>query len=218
MRRGIALILSFVGLALLAAPANASYHWMKISEVSGGSADDSGDFIELQMFAAGQNFLSGHHLFLYDACGLVLKDIPLSTLTGPAPSQTTVLVGDAAGIAGGVSADIVAAPPFNVPEAGGAVCFPDGAPPDCVAWGNFAGPLPAAVGTNAAALVAGQSLTRSIAPGCATLLEETDDTDNSATDLALTTPSPRPFPVAPTETACAARTGTGRRRRRRRSR
>ena len=54
------------------------------------------------------------------------------------------------------------------------------------------------------ALVAGQSLTRSISPGCATLLEETDDTDNSATDLALPTPSPRPFPVAPTETASPA--------------
>jgi len=47
------------------------------------------------------------------------------------------------------------------------------------------------------------SLERSIAPGCPTLLEAGDDTDNSSADFTLAAPSPRNNATTPTETACA---------------
>ena len=56
---------------------------------------------------------------------------------------------------------------------------------DCVSWGAFSGPPTLPAGEPAPALSSGQSLTRSIARGCATLLEAGDDTDDSAADFAL---------------------------------
>jgi hypothetical protein len=84
--------------------------------------------------------------------------------------------------------------------------FP-GTPIDCVSWGTFSGNnspnFPAgAAGAAAGALNVGQSLTRSITPGCPTLLEVSDDTNSSAADFFLTTPSPRNNGVFPTETGC----------------
>ena len=56
----------------------------------------------------------------------------------------------------------------------------------------------------------GSSITRSIAPGCATLLEASDDTDDSATDFAVTSDkTPRPNSVTPTEKACGGGGGGG---------
>jgi hypothetical protein len=81
------------------------------------------------------------------------------------------------------------------------VCF---ANIDCVAWGNFTGVgLPSPPGTPAPAIPDGSSLTRSIAPGCPTLLESGDDTNSSAADFAVTAPSPRNNATVPTEIACA---------------
>jgi hypothetical protein len=48
------------------------------------------------------------------------------------------------------------------------------------------------------------ALRRSITAGCATALEPSDDTDNSAADFAVTTPNPRPNSVLPTETTCGS--------------
>jgi hypothetical protein len=52
------------------------------------------------------------------------------------------------------------------------------------------------------------ALRRSITRGCATLLDPSDDNDNSAEDFAITSPLPRPNSVPPTEQACTAG-GTG---------
>ncbi len=127
-------------------------------------------------------------------------------MPGAAPTQTTILIGDAAGIAGGVSPDI--ATPMTIPAAGGAACFPMPRPPTASPGARSPGRC-RAVAPNAPALAAGQSLSRSIAPGCATLLESADDTDSSAADFALGAPTPRPSSVAPTETACGAGGGGG---------
>jgi hypothetical protein len=77
-------------------------------------------------------------------------------------------------------------------------------PLDCVSWGAFPNTPGVLAGTNAApgGIPIGQSLTRSIAPGCPTLLEDADDTDDSATDFSLTVPTPRRNSVPPTETPC----------------
>ncbi len=99
---------------------------------------------------------------------------------------------------------------LNLSPAGGAVCWIEGSPPDCVAWGAFTGPLPAhvpalKVGNPASpgGVAAGMALRRSIAKGCATLLDPpaTDDSDDSATDFAEVEPSPRNNSVAPTESS-----------------
>ena len=82
-------------------------------------------------------------------------------------------------------------------------------PPTASRWGTFSGSLTPPVAPNAPALAAGQSLSRSIAPGCATLLESADDTDSSAADFALGVPTPRPSSVTPTETACGGGGGGG---------
>jgi hypothetical protein len=64
-------------------------------------------------------------------------------------------------------------------------------------------------GTPAPALVSGMALGRSIAPGCSTLLEPGDDTNDSATDFSLTTPNPRRNSVTPTEMPCTPGGGGG---------
>ena len=63
-------------------------------------------------------------------------------------------------------------------------------------------------GTPAPALTSGMALRRSIAPGCPTFLEPSDDTDNSAMDFSAATPNPRSNSVTPAETPCAS-TGGG---------
>lgn len=46
------------------------------------------------------------------------------------------------------------------------------------------------------------ALRRTISPGCPTLLEPTDDSDDSAADFSPASPLPRPNSVAPGETRC----------------
>ena len=64
-------------------------------------------------------------------------------------------------------------------------------------------------GTPAPALTSGMALRRSIVAGCPTMLEPSDDTDNSATDFSAATPNPRSNAVTPTETPCAPAGGGG---------
>ena len=194
-----------------AAPASAIFHLVKIREVSPETSEPANDaFIELQMYFAGQNSVSTHTIRIHNAAGTMVTQ---RILSGPDPasgqSQRTILIGDTGvpgrdftinGLSDGPSGTI---PLDN--GAGGAVCF-DETLIDCVSWGSFnnAGSMAGIpVGTNAPAIPAGSSLTRSIARGCATLLENGDDTDNSAADFSVTARTPRPNSTAPTETACA---------------
>jgi hypothetical protein len=89
--------------------------------------------------------------------------------------------------------------------AGGAVCW-DVSLLDCVSWGGFqdAPGLPTGNPAAASGIPDGQAIRRSIAPGCPTLLEAADDSNDSATDFALAAPMPRPNSLAPVETACQA--------------
>ncbi len=205
MRRGMACAVVLVGLLALPAGAHANHHLMVISEVhpgTGALADDA--FIELQMYSAGQNVVSGQHISYYDSSG---ANTPFSMFIANPPNaqnQRTILVGDTA----------VASPDLldtnlddDLRGSGGAACFESTvfpSPIDCVAWGAFTNTATLPVGNPAPAIPSGQSLTRSIAPGCATLLEQADDTDDSLADFALTAPSPRPNSVAPTEEACGS--------------
>jgi hypothetical protein len=210
----IATVLALSGaLALLAAaPAAATFHLNMIREVSPETAPGAGDaFVELQMYAPGQNFVSAHTVRFYNAAGDTVHN---RALLGPNPangeSQRTILIGDT-GVPGrdftiaGMSSEIA----FT--GAGGAICF-DESLIDCVSFGSFnnGGSMAGLnVGTAAPAIPAGSSLTRSIARGCATLLDLPDDTNDSSADFTLTSRTPRPNSGTPTETACGGGGGGG---------
>jgi hypothetical protein len=203
VRKGIALTLAVAGLALLAPPASANFHLMSIRELATNPTGPDSSFIELQMYSSGQNFVNTHTVNFYTDSGGVLASFALTADVANGANQSRILVGDTG---------TTVTPDFTYPMFGDAVSFsgPGGAACfdniDCVAWGNFNNtsgtPLPSPTGTPAAAIPNGSSLNRTIAPGCATLLEAGDDTNDSATDFSLGTPSPNNNTNPPTETAC----------------
>jgi hypothetical protein len=206
----IALATVLVLSALLPSAASASFHEMKVREVFPG-AGTSG-YVELQMYAAGQNLVTGHDITTYNAAGAQIDDFEFPGIVSNGQSQRTILVGGSA--IPGATADFVdgdIATALSTTSGGGAVCF-DAIPVDCVAWGAFAGfsgPPPGVVGTPAPAIPADTALVRSIALGCATLLEADDDTDVSNADFSLEPPNPRPNTLTPTETPCNGGGGGG---------
>jgi hypothetical protein len=214
-RVALAASLALAGLAFSAAPAQAIFHLMKIREVypgtSGATHNDA--FIELQMFAAGQNFVAGHEVTTYGPAGGTPHSYPIPGNVPNGESQRTILIGGSA--VGDSDADFqdVGLGPAISPS-GGAVCFPDAEPPDCVSWGNFTGNAslpPPGAGTPVApaGIPDGSSIERSIAPNCPTLLENADDTNDSLTDFGIAAPTPRNNATAPTETPCTGGGGGG---------
>lgn len=213
-RIGFSVVLMLAGLAFAAAPAQAIFHFMKIREVhEGGGA--SADYVELQMYAGGQNFVSGHYLVAYDGGGNQFG--PAYQFPADAPNgqnQSTILAADMGGPIG-VTPDFVIPTTNFLVGTGGSVCFIDTLPSagiDCATWGPTTMPpttSPSPVGTPAPAMSAGEALERTIAPNCPTFLEDADDTNNSLADFALAPPSPRNNATPPTETACGPGGGAG---------
>jgi hypothetical protein len=195
-----------------ASPANATFHEMSIREIYPGGADNA-SYVELQMWAAGQEFVATHRLIAYNADGSVNEEFAFASSVANGANQSTILVADTNY---GIVFDERPAPDesdedLNLSPAGGAVCWIEGSPPDCVAWGDFEGPLPAhlpplKVGNPASpsGVSPGKALRRSIAKGCATLLDApgVDDSDDSATDFSEVEPSPRNNATVPSEIQC----------------
>jgi len=185
--------LAALAAALVWAPsAQATFHLMKIREVYPGSAaHPSSGYVELQMYAAGQSFVAGRALTVYNAAGTATGTFTFSSDVANAANQQTILIGDS-GVqsAFGVAPDLSVAG-IGISPAGGAACWAGSI--DCVSWGNFAGTTPSASGSPAdpSGIPDGKALRRTIEPGCPTLLEEGDDTNASATDFSDATPSPR---------------------------
>jgi hypothetical protein len=215
--RWLAAMLGLAMLALLAtaSPAFATFHLIKVREIYAGANNDS--YVELQMFAPGQNLLGGHSMTVYNASGALVHSSTFAGSVAKSANQQTVLIGDT-GVQGafGIAPDLVD-PNLSIAAAGGAACWnAGGIPADCVAWGNFSGgaALQAATGTSAgspaspAGITAGKAIRRTIAPGCPTLLEESDDSNNSAADFAEVAPAPRNNTSAITETTCAGAPNT----------
>jgi len=184
---------------LLAAPASATFHLMKVREVYPHGAES---YVELQMLDNAENQVGGHHLVMYNPDGTVLQDFTMPHSVSPnSRTNATILIAGpdyATAFPTGPAPDEADAE-MNLSPSGGAVCWLEGEPPDCVAWGDFTGPLPThspplVVGSPASpsGVTAGMALRRSIAGGaCATRLEAADDTDDSATDFSEQTPDPR---------------------------
>jgi hypothetical protein len=201
----VALVLC--GVLLLPTTAAATFHEMSIREVYPGSAaQPESEYVELQMWSPGQNFVSGHSLRTYDSEGHTTSTATFGTdLPGGANQSTILIATPAAESTFGVAADL-GLNANKLDPIGGAICWES---LDCVSWGNFSGSLPGPAGSPATptGIPDGMALRRTITPGCATLLEATDDHDNSAADFSAVFPSPRPNSVAPSERACAASGG-----------
>jgi hypothetical protein len=204
-----ALVVGLTG--LLAPSAAATYHENLIREVHEGNGT-TGDYVELQSFAAGQNLVAGKHIVSYDAGGGVLTNYIIPSNVANGANQATILVAHDGSTPG---ADFIAGTDLNVDNTGGTVCFTDGAIAvglDCVAFdgsgpggvtvpsfspSQFGAPF-ALPGLN----LNNQTLIRTISRGCSTLLDPADDT-NSAADFSLGTGNPRGNATTPTETPCS---------------
>jgi hypothetical protein len=208
---------AFLAASLLAAaPASATFHLMKIREVSSGTGVADSSYVEIQAYSPFQNFLSNGAKVAVcnDICSIVPAEFTGFTDVASGANQMTVVVGDS-GLPG-ASKDFTRDLNLDSKTAGGAVCYlSEPGYSDCVSWGNFnanstlMANYGTTAGTPAPALVSGMALRRSIAAGCPTALEASDDTNNSAGDFALTTPNPRPNSVAPTEMTCGPAGPTG---------
>jgi hypothetical protein len=148
---------------------------------------------------------------VYDSSGTLLHSSKFTSGVANSQNQSTILVGDS-GVQTkfGVAPDLVD-PELAIPAAGGAVCWnAGGLPADCVAWGNFSGgtafenATATSVGSPASpgGITAGKAIRRTIEPGCPTLLEESDDSNDSATDFSEVTPAPRNNASPITEKTC----------------
>jgi hypothetical protein len=180
---------------LVSAKASASFHAIKIVEVFAGSAAaPEAHYIQLQMYAAGQSFVGGHVVRVYDATG---AEIPGSRFTfsgnvANSANQANILIGTAAvTTAFGVAPDFVL--PAKLSQTGGAVCFDATSLGliDCFSWGNFAGAAADGATSPFSALTANKAARRSIAAGVPTLLEAADDTGVVSADFAAVDPAPK---------------------------
>jgi hypothetical protein len=196
--------MSVVALGMLLSPvASATFHLIQVREVYPGSAASPGaEFVELQMWKSGENFVGGHFLRSYNATGGVVatSSFPANAPNG-ANQSTLLLATPAAAEQFGIVADAALAPAGQLSPSGGAVCWEE---IDCVAWGSFSGSLPSPAGapTAPAGVADGQAIRRSIARGCPTLLDAVDDSDESAADFEPASPLPRPNSVPPSERLC----------------
>ena len=173
-------------------PAWAAFHLMNVVEVFPGavSAPDA-QYVVLQMWSGGQNFVAGHPVYFYDASGALVGTVTFPGNVANAADQDKILIAttQAQTFFGGLAADLVMTS-GSIRVTGGKVCFDT---IDCVAWGNYA-PADASVGTPAqrpVGLTLGRALKRDISAGNPTLLEFTDDTNDSAADFDLAAPNPR---------------------------
>jgi hypothetical protein len=206
--------LALVAAGGLASTASATYHDNRIREIHEGGA--TGDYVELQAFAAGQNLVGGKYVNTYDGGGNLLTSTLIPSDVANGANQATILIAHDASTTG---ADVVNAG-LNVVNTGGTVCFSTsaiGTDPavDCVAYTSgptmFPTPAPSPYGTPVSLPggdLTGMTLVRSISRGCATSLDAADDTDNSAADFAVGAGNPRGNSVTPTETLCATPTTT----------
>lgn len=209
-RRILVAALALLGLAVAPPPAFATFHLIYVREVYPGSlASPQAEYVELQMYASGQNHLHGHTLSFFGASGAPSGSTTFAADVAGSANQSTVLVATpAAESQFGIAAD-AAMPGGSLDPSGGAACWEA---LDCVAWGDFHGSASSPVGSPAdpAGIPDGMALRRTIAPGCPTLLEQSDDSNDSATDFFDAPPAPRPNSVAPSEHACtAASEGSG---------
>jgi cysteine-rich repeat protein len=175
-----------------------SFHFMKVKEVFPGSeAAPNAQYVLLQMYAPGQNEVAGMQLRVYDAKGTLASTF---TFPGPVPNgagQSTILIATPEALAffAPLTADLTMT--AVLPRLGGKVCFFD---PmfglneiDCAAWGGYSG-APAHVGPAfnvPVGMVRGLAMRRRTdICGAPNVLDDCDDTADSANDFRAVVPTP----------------------------
>ncbi len=202
----LAAVLCALGPTCWPSAASASFHLVSVRELyPGSSASPDAEYVELQAYAAGQNFVGSHAIGFFDAGGAQVGTASFPADVAAGANQITVLAATGAAEAQfGVAADAPMSA-GSLDPAGGAVCWEA---LDCVSWGDFHGGTASPAGSPAdpSGIPDGMALRRSIAPGCPTLLEGSDDSNDSAADFFDVFPAPRPNAVPPAESACTAPT------------
>lgn len=219
MRRGIVLgvvIALVAGGLLLATPAQASFHLIKITEIFPGTAQSPfAQYVELQMYAAGQTQTTGQHVIFYDGSGIVVADLTFTRNMPNGTNQSHILIAspDAEEVFGVTSDRTMGGDEIEM--AGGRVCWGTEANLiDCASWGNFGtdGTGGGKSGTPFAAstgLSPDQSMTRKTSGGSnPSGLDEGDDTNDSATDFQSAAPSPQNNGTPPRPSASPSPTTT----------
>lgn len=179
-------------LAVVSVPASATFHLMKVVEIfPGTAAAPQAQYVVIQMYASGQEFVGGHALTVFNASGASVGTFSFPRQVANGANQAKILIATSqAESFFGVTADLVMSP--AILSAGGKVCWADTI--DCVAWGRYTGGS-AGVGTpfNASGgLTSGRAAVRRLnIAGSATVLDAGDDTDNSASDFVFGSPAPR---------------------------
>jgi hypothetical protein len=213
----VAAVAAFAAWLALGSSALASNHLIKIREVYPGDLTHTdAEYVELQMYAPGQNFFNaGTVLNLYGPTGTITKNYVTDSQTSNPPNsasqQRVIYMTASAETLFTMNVGFVMSSGDALSPAGGAVCYvpTQVASADCVSWGNFSGSgsLPSSTGGNVAAIPNGQAIGRSIAAGCPTLLEASDDS-NQPSNWSAVTPNPLANSDTPPEHPCANTTLT----------
>jgi len=204
MRRfGLATAIAVVLGLMLAPAAGATFHLIKVREVYLGSAvAPESKYVELQMYASGQNLVQGHTLRTYNASGGAIATSTFAADVANGASQSTILIAtQQAAEQFGVTPDATLPEAAKLLASGGAACW-EGL--DCVTWGSFDGSLPSPAGSPVPSPPDGMALGRTISRGCAAALDSADDTDSAMADFGPVAPTPRPNSLAPTEPGCGS--------------
>jgi hypothetical protein len=196
-----ALALVLVGMA--APSASASFHLIDVREVyPGNTTNPESDYVELQMYSAGQNQVNIGTLRVYNADASAFHEVtPALPVTNFENQRTVVMADSQFTTQFGITADDTNSN-LNLDPTGGAVCWPVNAPGfrDCVSWGNFTGNATlialepgASAGTpeSATGITNLKAIRRSITPNCSTLLQTSDDSNDTAGDFSEVDPAPR---------------------------
>ncbi|MEA2432810.1 MAG: hypothetical protein QOG54_267 [Actinomycetota bacterium] len=191
IRAKVGLLVAALCAALLPmGPARASFHLNLIREVFAGTANaPNAEYVELQMWANGQNFVSGQSIIVYDDTDTEIARFEFADNVANGLDQSYILVATPeAETLFGVQADLEMT--ASLPSSGGKVCFGG---IDCVAWGTFpAGdPTTGAPFGASSGLPVGQAIVRDISDGDPNQLEGADDTDDSASDFGAGQALPR---------------------------
>jgi cysteine-rich repeat protein len=173
-------------------PVQATFHLIKIVEIfPGTAAAPNAQYIVIQMYASGQEFVSGHAITVYNSTGGLVATFTFAGNVANGTNQAKILIATSqAASFFGISPDLTMSP--TLLSAGGKVCWAGTL--DCVAWGSYSGST-TGIGTPfnvAGGLISGRAAIRRLnIAGSATVLDAGDDTDNCANDFVSGLPAPR---------------------------
>ena len=200
MRRAIRISIvlgALAGTLAVPAPARASFHLIKISEVflgtgTLGQANEDAQYIELKMYQPDQNLVNGKKIVFYAANGFEIHSATFNHNVAETAAQSPILAATSeAQLLFDVTADFLFEPQDI--RAGGKVCFQSGATKiDCVSWGAYSGSADGSgpVFSGEEGIPLGAAIGRRLDRGTPGSLDAADDTESSRSDFAFVDPLP----------------------------